>query len=139
MNVLIVDDDKNILEMLKNAFLFNTDYNVIVMTNPIEAFDYCCKEKVDVLITDLMMPEMNGIDLIKKVKERNGIIQIIAITGYARLNLVTSALRRGAFEIFLKPFSDVNVLIDCVRDIEKRIARWKVIIAEIISKEQKGE
>ncbi|HPP88601.1 MAG TPA: response regulator, partial [bacterium] len=63
MNIVIVDDDKKILEMLERAFVMETDYKIISTTNPIEAYDIVTKQKIDLVITDIQMPEMNGLDL----------------------------------------------------------------------------
>jgi len=134
MRVVIVDDDKEILEMLERAFKLETNYKIFLFDNPVKAFDFIVNEKVDVLITDIQMPEMSGLDLIKKVKTTNGMIQIITITAYTKFDYVMTALRRGSYEIFLKPFENVNNLINCVKELEIKINRWKEIIVKITRK-----
>lgn len=135
MKLLIVDDDQTMLDTLSRAFVLHApDIDVITTTKPTSVLETITKERIDVVLTDIMMPELNGIDLIKQIKARNGMIQIIAMTGQTKLEYVTAALRRGATEIFLKPFKEVKEVIDCVKEIETKISRWKRIILDITSK-----
>ncbi|HON55870.1 MAG TPA: response regulator [bacterium] len=134
MNIVIVDDDKKILEMLERAFVMETDYKIITTTNPIEAYDIVTKQKIDLVITDIQMPEMNGLDLLKKIKKTNGMVQVITMTAYTSFDNVMTALRRGSYEIFLKPFKDVQEIVKCARELENKIKRWKQIIIEITRK-----
>ena len=134
MKVLIVDDDKNILETLERAFKMNTEYSVVLSNNPIKAYEIACSEQIDVVITDIQMPEMNGLDLIKKIKQANALVQIITMTAFTSFENVMAALRRGSYEIYLKPFKDVNDLVNCVKELEIKIGRWKQMIIEISRK-----
>jgi len=134
MKILIVDDDKNILETLERAFKISSDYSVVISDNPIKAYEIVCSEKIDVVITDIQMPQMNGLDLIKKIKQTNALVQIITMTAFTSFDNVMTALRRGSYEIFLKPFRDVNDVVNCVKELEIKIARWKQIIIEISRK-----
>src|SRR5262249_12547398 len=69
------------------------------------------KEKpFDVVITDIRMPEMTGIELLEKIKEYDSTIQVIVMTSYASIDTAIKAIRLGAYDYLTKPFEDLNVI-----------------------------
>ena len=82
--IVIVDDEQAVLDMLKTAFDFE-GVEIVSFLSPLQGIEYVKNNKVEVLITDIMMPEMNGIKLIEELKELDPFIQIIAITGFPSL------------------------------------------------------
>ncbi len=80
-SVLLVDDDKNILELFKES-LEEFSFNVHIAANGREALNFLDKNKVDCIITDVSMPEMNGLDFISELQARKDNTPFFFITGY---------------------------------------------------------
>ena len=82
-DIMVLDDEPMVVENIKDLIEFETDYSVLSETNPLSALNLLNEYNVDLIITDFLMPEMNGIDfLIKKKKKREDLTSII-LTGYA--------------------------------------------------------
>lgn len=110
--ILVVDDEKEVRETL-SEMIEGLGYAVRVAENGVEAIDRIKKEKIDLIITDLSMPQMNGLELILNAKRINPNIPIAVISAYGSAENTTYALTRGAFNFIAKPFkiSQVKELI----------------------------
>lgn len=104
--LLIADDEPNIRRVLEAIFK-KDGYNVLIAENGVRALELASKTPPDVLITDLIMPDMNGVELLQKIKERNPDSIAIMITAYATIKTCVDAMRYGAADYITKPF-DVN-------------------------------
>jgi len=104
--LLIADDEANIRRVLEAIFK-KDGYNVLVGENGLHALELASNNKIDVLITDLIMPDMNGVELLQKVKERHPDLIAIMITAYATIKTCVDAMRYGATDYITKPF-DMN-------------------------------
>jgi len=104
--LLIADDEANIRRVLEAIFK-KDGYNVLVGENGLHALELAANNKIDVLITDLIMPDMNGVELLQKVKERHPDLIAIMITAYATIKTCVDAMRYGAADYITKPF-DMN-------------------------------
>jgi DNA-binding NtrC family response regulator len=104
--LLIADDEPNIRKVLEAIFK-KEGYRVLTAENGVRASDLAAKEKIDVLITDLIMPDMNGVELLQQVKKQNPSLVAIMITAYATIKTCVDAMRFGASDYITKPF-DVN-------------------------------
>lgn len=106
-SIVIVDDEKWALIYLNS--LFNSPDNGFEVVStcrcPQEAIKIIEKEKPDVLITDIRMPEINGIELIEHVRSMDIPCEIVIISGFAEFEYAKEAVRLGAFEYILKPIS----------------------------------
>ncbi|MCX7966097.1 MAG: response regulator [Syntrophorhabdaceae bacterium] len=101
--ILIVDDNAEIREIVKE-YLSEDDCVVEGSDNGKNALEKYLKNPFDIIITDLKMPEMSGIELIKHIKQINDITEFIIITGYASLDTAMEAIKLGAFDYIVKPF-----------------------------------
>jgi len=101
--ILIVDDEEIFLLSLKNS-LVRLGYDVVSATNGREALDLLKERTVDLAITDLNMPEINGIELMLLVKELHPSIPIIVFTARGSVESAVDAIRQGAFDYLEKPF-----------------------------------
>ncbi|MBN2413885.1 sigma-54-dependent Fis family transcriptional regulator [candidate division KSB1 bacterium] len=108
IHVLIVDDDDITRESLMTV-LNNQGFNCRQAANGQEALELIKTNEFDVVITDLEMPKMNGIELLEKTAELKSRVSFIIITAYASIETAIEALRKGAFDYLLKPlnFEDV--------------------------------
>lgn len=132
--VLIVDDDEGILSMLETAFM-NTAYEVKTVNDPFTAYQLVENEHFDIVISDIAMPEMDGLTLLRKIKQFNGMIQVIMMTAYSTINNTLNAFRYGAIDIFLKPFDDAEELVGAVDDITVKLNRVNTILS-LVAKEK---
>ncbi|MBH9969651.1 MULTISPECIES: sigma-54 dependent transcriptional regulator [unclassified Commensalibacter] len=111
--ILILDDDTSIRTVLSQAFT-RLEFNVMATTKVELGLDWVKKNKVDLVITDIMMPDINGFDVIDRIKSFNIDIPIIAISALSTLSTALEVKRKNIFEYFPKPF-DLNKLIATVQ------------------------
>lgn len=113
LTILILDDEERITETLAE-YLQKQKFQTFTANLPGEAFQIIRKHKIDIIITDVMMPQMNGIEVMRKVKEVNPAIEIILISGHGNMNTVIEAMRLGAIDFIPKPFKlyDVQMAVE---------------------------
>jgi len=100
--ILVVDDDFSI-RYLMSKILIDRGYSVYTADDGISALRILDSEKFNVLITDIKMPSMDGIELFNRVKELYPQMHVIFLTGSAYINLVSRGLKKDAFYYFEKP------------------------------------
>ncbi len=101
-NILLVDDDNFVLESFA-SILSDHQYSVIACSNGREAMEMVVKNDIDVVITDIKMPEISGFDLLDHLNEINQEMPVILMTGYADLDIAVDAIKKGAFDFIIKP------------------------------------
>jgi DNA-binding NtrC family response regulator len=126
--ILIVDDESDMLELLELIITDRTEYEVVTTNNPLEVPELLREQAFDLLITDLRMPEVDGIELIEMVKEIDDQIPFIIITAYGTIESAVEAMRKGAFDYITKPFRQEQILLT----IEK-VMKWRRLQKENIS------
>jgi len=102
--ILVIDDEDFILQLAKDI-LERSNYDVHVMSNGYEGLRLIDTEKFDLMLTDIRMPDISGLDLIRNVRNRNNEMPIIVITGHGTLDIAIKAIRLGAQGFLLKPFT----------------------------------
>lgn len=109
--ILIVDDEQNILNSLKRLFR-KEPYEILTATNGKEGLEILDQRPVDLIISDLKMPQMNGIEFLKRAKEKNSVPLRIMLTGHADLKGVIDAIDQGEiYRFLLKPWDDEELKI----------------------------
>jgi len=101
--ILVVDDEKDVRDTLCEM-IESLGYGVAVAENGIKALDRVRTERIDLIVTDLSMPAMSGLDLIVEAKRVSPNIPIAVISAYGNVENTTYALTRGAFSFIAKPF-----------------------------------
>ena len=119
--ILVVDDEVRMCESL-HELLGDIGYTVFTSQSASEALEKIKSEKIDLVITDIKMPEISGLELLKKVKEIDPEIVVILMTGYASLESALEAIREGAFEYHMKPVEFSQLEISVKRGLEIREA-----------------
>ncbi|RLC51672.1 MAG: sigma-54-dependent Fis family transcriptional regulator [Candidatus Cloacimonadota bacterium] len=102
LNLLIVDDEPGILEDLKE-FFENGENRIFTALKPSSAFEILRENNIDIVILDINLPEMNGIEMLKIIKQTYDDIEVIMITGHGDMDTVIQALRAGASDYIGKP------------------------------------
>ncbi len=103
LNILVLDDEKVFRDEI-TEFLENDSFHVFSAEKPSEAFGILENNEIDVMILDLRLPEMDGIQVLQKVRQSWPDIEVIMITGHGDMDAVIQAMRNGAVEFFPKPF-----------------------------------
>ncbi|MFN3306849.1 MAG: response regulator [Candidatus Kapaibacteriota bacterium] len=105
VKILVIDDEQIILDSIKRILKKEEAYEVETSLSAQEALQKLPFFLPNIILTDLMMPEIDGLELLKKVKEINDKIFVIMITGYATINTALQAMQLGAFDYIAKPFT----------------------------------
>jgi len=109
--ILLVDDEKNVLSALKRVFR-QENYQVITANNGEEALQLLEQQKIQLMISDYMMPKMNGAELLKITREKHPDMIRIMLTGHADTSAVMAAIKEGAvYKFILKPWNDDDLRI----------------------------
>jgi len=101
--VLAVDDEQNIRRLIRNEFTLE-GYNVTTARSGEEALSLIEQKQFDVILLDIKLPKLNGIDVLRKIKEMSGTSEVIMITGYGDIQSAVDSLKLGARDYVTKPF-----------------------------------
>lgn len=106
--VLICDDEEGIRESLK--LILEKEYKLLFATNGNEAIDIIKKDPADVVIMDIKMPRMDGIETMRKLKEISPDVKILVTSGYKSVETAKEAVSAGASDYIVKPFDRKEIL-----------------------------
>jgi len=122
--ILIVDDEPDILELLSKLLTLE-EYRVKTASRGREAIDLFRSEPFDLVITDIRMPGMDGVEVLKEIKQLDEDVEVIILTGFASVDSAVRTLRQdGAFDYLTKPLEDIDALIYTIdHALEKRRLR----------------
>jgi len=123
--ILAVDDELDMLTLLKMMIEGYTDHQVTVTNNPLEAKDMVEREQFDLILTDLKMPGMDGMELLELVKQRDSDALVLVITAFGSLESAEEAMAKGAFDYITKPFRKEQILLS----IDKAM-RWREMVRQ---------
>lgn len=116
--ILVVDDEHGVRQSFN--MLLKDDYNLLLAATGKEALEVFGKNAVDLILLDILLPDANGLDLLKRLKEAEPAVEIIMVTAVKEIQTAVTAIKLGAYEYVIKPFvvDDVLTLID--RALEKK-------------------
>lgn len=109
--ILAVDDELDMLALLKMIIEGYSNHQVTVTNNPLEAVELLGREQFDLLITDLKMPGMDGMELLELAKKQDEDTLVLMITAFGSLESATEAMAKGAFDYISKPFRKEQILL----------------------------
>ncbi len=124
--ILIVDDEVDMLALLAMIITEKTNHKATTTNNPLEVPKLIREGAFDLLIADLKMPGMDGIELIDEIRKIDKHIPILIITAYGSLESAEEAIHKGAYDYITKPFRKEQILIAINRALE-----WKEMKREI--------
>ena len=116
--ILVVDDEQDVRETLSTV-LENLDYQPFVAADGEEALSVIRRQQIDIILSDLYMPGMNGIELLKRVKTEKKNIIFLMITAHPTIETAVDAIKKGAYDYLTKPFHIEEVRIKLSRAMEK--------------------
>lgn len=110
--ILIVDDEVTVCKSIQRALICD-DYEIDMAVSGEEALRKEDEKKYEVIIADLMMPGLSGLDLLKSLKGKNAQAKVIMVTGYPTMKTTVQAMQIGAFDYLPKPFlpAELRVLV----------------------------
>jgi two-component system response regulator PilR (NtrC family) len=117
--VLIVDDEENIREVL-SSYLESMNYDVVVAEDGQDALSKYRKGEFDLIISDLLMPNIDGLELLKRIRNLDKDIIFLMITGYPSIETAVEAIKKGAYDYITKPFHMEDVKLRIERAFEKQ-------------------
>lgn len=123
-HLLIVDDEGEIRDMLSRHFKF-AGFKVSTAENGVAALDVLSQDAPRVVISDIAMPEMDGIDLLREIRTQYPMTRVIMITGYVSLDNALSCMRNHADTCIFKPFSDLTELDSAVAGAFENLDHWE--------------
>ncbi len=129
--ILIVDDEKDMLVLLQRIISEETDHELVTITNPHKALELFKKNHFDLLITDLKMPKMDGIQLLEEVKKVRSNVSVIIMTAYATIETAVEAIQKGAYDYITKPFRRERILLTI-----DKVMKWQEMVRENLALRQ---
>jgi len=120
MNILLVDDSKMVLETL-NRSLTAYGHTLDTAVNGADALKYLGKAIPDLIISDINMPQMNGLTFLQVIRKRFPELPVILMTGIRNRDVAAAASQNGATEYFKKPIR-FEELLTCLKKVERQIA-----------------
>jgi DNA-binding NtrC family response regulator len=133
-NILLVEDKKSMRQMLSRT-LQAEGYNVLEAKNGREALELLRQNWIDLVLTDLQMPEMDGLELLRDIREQGNLVDVIIMTAYGTIERAVEAMKIGAFDFITKPFDTDHLMILIRRALKNRqMARENMILRETFSK-----
>ncbi|MFZ5451043.1 MAG: sigma-54-dependent transcriptional regulator [Thermodesulfobacteriota bacterium] len=117
--ILVVDDEINYLTVME-ALLGEAGYEVLTSPNAPEALKIASGADIDLLLTDMKMPKMSGIDLLEKSHQLYPHLPVIIMTAFGTVEKAVEAMKKGAFDYILKPFKNEEILVTIAKALEHR-------------------
>ncbi|MDH7480259.1 MAG: response regulator [Syntrophomonadaceae bacterium] len=123
IRLLLVDDEEELILTLERVLRLE-GYSVDYTTSPNEALEIIKNKKYHIVVADIVMPEMDGIDLLAAIKEYDPLTQVIMMTGYSTMDKTVRCLEKGASDYLLKPFKDSGQVLEAIKLSEAKLRRW---------------
>ncbi|MBF0119749.1 MAG: response regulator [Desulfobacterales bacterium] len=118
VKVMLVDDEVDFTEILQKR-MKKRNIDTLIANSGKAAISLIKKEKIDVVVLDMKMPDLDGIQTMKELKKINPLLEVIMLTGHASLGIAKEGIELGAFDYLMKPI-DTDSLIFKIQDAYKR-------------------
>lgn len=122
--ILVVDDEAEIRGLLKRHYSLE-GYEVDEAANGREACERLEARRYDLVISDIMMPEMDGVELLGLIRQEYPMTRVVMITGYVKLSNALACMRRGADSCVFKPLLELDELDEAVELSLRMLRRWE--------------
>jgi DNA-binding NtrC family response regulator len=123
--ILIIDDQPDMLLLLEMLITDKTSHRVVSTSDPFEVEDLLAKQDFNLVLTELFMPSMDGIEIMHMVKRRDPDLPVIVITATGTLEAAEEAVHQGAYDFITKPFRKERILVAIEKAFE-----WQRVIKE---------
>jgi DNA-binding NtrC family response regulator len=134
--ILAIDDEPHMLILLERIIGEKTEYKITTLGNSLEVPEILRDQTFDLIVTDLKMPGMDGLDILKHIKDNRRSEEVIIMTAFGSLNTALDALNEGVFDYITKPFKKERIILTIDRAMKwQRLKRASVRMAEIFDTE----
>lgn len=133
VSLLIVDDEEQIRQMLLRHFRL-MGFDVLTACDGEDAIEVIENNKVDIVISDILMPNKSGLDMLRYIKQNSQLIHVIMISGYVCLENALTCMRLGAQTIIFKPLEELTELENAVDMAVKQIQHWFGVLKDLQSR-----
>jgi len=116
INIVIIDDEPQILEMIENYFNRVDGFNITSYQDASQAIAFIDLNSIDLVLLDIMMPQMDGLQILEKLRDKIPSLPVVMMTAYSTLDRVLESHKLGAEHYLLKPFKSLS-------DVEKKIKK----------------
>jgi DNA-binding NtrC family response regulator len=123
--LLIVDDEEELAKALERVLVLE-GYDTMSVTCPLKAMEIIKHQKIHIVLTDIVMPGMDGIDLLIAIRNFDPLVQVIMMTGYSTMDKTMQCLEQGAIDYLFKPFSSFDEVVEAVKLAEVKLNRWQI-------------
>lgn len=128
--LLHIDDDEPFTRLMIHQ-LSRHGYDVTSLHDPTLALDELAEEQHRAVLLDIRMPGIDGLELLRQIKQRDSGIQVIMLTAQLCMETMLQSLRWGAEACFFKPLPDITPLLECLELTFRKLDRWQDAIAEL--------
>jgi DNA-binding NtrC family response regulator len=122
LNLLLVDDEEQFLTTAKKL-MDKRGLNTFVCTNGFDALRILKERRIDVVLLDLKMPGIGGVDVLRKIKQNHPEVEVILLTGHASVESAVEGLKVGAFDYLLKPSTIPDILDKVKEAYDRKLAK----------------
>lgn len=123
--ILVIDDEKDMLSLLSRIIQRGAGHEVTTHSDPFKAMAALASDSFDLVLTDLKMPKVNGIQILKKAKKISPDTPVVIMTAYATIESAVEAIQIGAFDYISKPFRRERILVTT-----EKALRWHELVKE---------
>jgi DNA-binding NtrC family response regulator len=131
IQLLLVDDEQRFLDTTK-ILLEKRGVSTFIATNGLDGIKILDEHRIDVVILDVKMPGLDGVEVLRKIKQRHPLVEVIMLTGHASVESAVEGLKLGAFDYIMKP-CNISALMDKVNEayakkqaMEEKIQKAKI-------------
>ena len=114
VRILVVDDETGLCDFIRH-YLTSRGFEVVVAFSSQYALEVLNQRAINIVLSDIMMPSMDGLELLRQIKESNPQVVVIMMTAYASLDKAVKAIAYGAADLLIKPF-EVSRLLQVIND-----------------------
>ena len=129
--ILIIDDEKDMLVLLKRIITEETEHEAVTESDPKRALELFRENPFNLVITDLKMPKMDGMQVLEKVREMDPNVTVVILTAFATIENAVEAIQKGAYDYITKPFRRERILLTI-----GKVMEWQDMLRENLSLRQ---
>jgi DNA-binding NtrC family response regulator len=137
--ILIVDDEKDMLVLLKRILVEDTSHEVVAESNPQRALELFREQPFDLVVTDLKMPKMGGIQMLEEFRRISPDVSVVILTAYATIETAVEAIQKGAHDYITKPFRRERILLTVNKAMEwQEMLRENKVLRKALAEKEGG-
>ncbi len=135
--ILVVDDEVDLVHGLRRTLSMEIGCRVLTAENGVQALDILSNTAVDVVLADVLMPQMDGLTLLERIKSRDPAVTVIIMTAYGTIEKAVEAIKKGAYDLIQKPLDEERLIHLLRKGLElNRLVRENARLTEAISRKE---